>query len=319
MPLDFSLAIIAFGAVIIFGLARLRTRRIERANPPIGQILMHNGQKFHVYIRGQGPDLVIIHGSSGNLNDFAITIIDELAKSFRVIAVDRPGLGYTDTLPDNKYTLIDQAKFIRDGLLQIGVTRPILLGHSMGGALALTWATQQPDSVRALVLLSAVTTPWPGHTRLTLILHQIPIVRDIVANIVAVLANDVAISKNIDAVFRPNPAPKNFRKNMSADLIIRPKSAIANARHRIKLVDQIKKMSNLYPTLKMPVHAISGDSDPVVPADLHITAIKTAIPHVQIHMLQDTGHMPHHFHAPTIIKTVNQAHQDAMIMEKAEQ
>lgn len=319
LPLDISLVAIVLGWVIIFWLARRRTHRIERANPPIGKVLTHKGHNFHVYIRGQGPDLVLIHGSSGNLKDFAITLIDELAKSFRVIAVDRPGLGYTDALPDNEYRLIDQAEFIREGLAQIGVIKPIVMGHSLGGAVALAWATQHPETVRALVLLSAVTTPWPGQTRITHRIHQMPIVRDFVANFVAVVANNFAISKNIEAVFRPDPAPKNFRKNMSADLVLRPKSAIANARHRLNIVEQIRELARSYPTLAMPIHAISGDSDPVVPSELHITALEKTIPHVKIHMIPGAGHMPHHFHAPLIIKTVKQAHQDAMVAEKAVQ
>jgi pimeloyl-ACP methyl ester carboxylesterase len=302
---------------VLFLLAERRTAEIERTYPPLGTILTHRGSRFHIYERGQGPDVVLIHGASGNMRDMINTLVDGLSSSFRVIVIDRPGLGYSDPLPNGAYRIADQAEFIRSALANYGVTRPIVLGHSLGGAVSLAWATQAPETVRALVLLSAVTTPWIKYHNVYAWWHALPVIGHMSALIVNIIAYDTIIQGNIDGTFAPNSAPKTFRQDMGVDLVLRWRSIVANARHRKYLVQQVTELSRQYSTLKMPIHAVSGDVDTAVPHQLHITGIKNAAPHAQIHMLQGLGHMPHYFAADKVVKTVAQAHQDAMLAENA--
>lgn len=302
----------------IYGLARLRTARIERAYPPIGHIVKHRGRNLHVLVRGQGPDVVLLHGSSGNLRDLNNTLADGLSKQFRVLVVDRPGLGYTDALPGGGHSLRDQAEFIRTGLAEhFNVSAPIVVGHSLGGAVALAWALEAPTPPRALVLVAAVTAPWRGHTSLYAMWHSLPILGHISAWFVTVIAYDRAIARQIDDAFAPDPTPPNYRQLTGVDLVIRAKSIVANARHRLRLKDQLRAMTERYPTIDIPVFAISGDADTAVPPALHIKNIEKTIPNAHIQMIGGIAHMPHYFAADQINDMVTHAHQAALARETA--
>ena len=76
-----------------------REARARVATPPVGQILDIDGVKVHAQVMGEGPDLVMIHGASGNLRDFTFSFAERLTDRYRVVLFDRPGLGWTDRLP----------------------------------------------------------------------------------------------------------------------------------------------------------------------------------------------------------------------------
>ncbi len=89
------LAILAAGAG---GLAvfTLRTaRRVEAALPAAGCFVDVPGARLHVLERGQGPGLLLLHGLAGNLCHYTYGVFDLLATHYRVVAVDRPGSGYS--------------------------------------------------------------------------------------------------------------------------------------------------------------------------------------------------------------------------------
>ena len=89
----------------------MREVRTEKTYPPSGDILEVNGKRIDALVMGDGPDLVLIHGSSGNLHDYTTSIASELANSYRVILFDRPGPGHLKKITDMGNTLKDQAPF----------------------------------------------------------------------------------------------------------------------------------------------------------------------------------------------------------------
>mgnify|MGYP003110546035 FL=1 len=73
--------------------------RAEASHPPEGEIITVDGLPVHAKVIGNGPDLVLIHGASGNLRDFTMGFAERLSDRYRVIMFDRPGMGYTARLP----------------------------------------------------------------------------------------------------------------------------------------------------------------------------------------------------------------------------
>ena len=98
------LSVVLLGTVALAGAtawqARAREAAAESAYPPAGQFVTVAGRRVHALVRGTGPDLVLIHGASGSLRDFSFELVDQLARDFRVIALDRPGFGWSDPLPE---------------------------------------------------------------------------------------------------------------------------------------------------------------------------------------------------------------------------
>ncbi|MEM6906082.1 MAG: alpha/beta hydrolase, partial [Pseudomonadota bacterium] len=133
--------------------------------PPIGKFVTVDGLKLHYWEAGEGPPLILIHGASGNVRDWTFSIAPELAKEFRVIAFDRPGFGFSDRQAEDGWDPGVQARAIQAGAQAIGAENPIVIGHSWGGAVAMSWALQFPEQTRGVIPISAVTMPYGGMSR----------------------------------------------------------------------------------------------------------------------------------------------------------
>ena len=134
----------------------------ERAVPPAGRFADTQYARLHYIERGtardDAPSVVMLHGLAGQLHHFAYALVDDLARDVHVIAVDRPGSGYSTRRPGRAITLLEQAAAVDELLQQLGVRRAVLVGHSLGGALSLTIALQHRSRVAALALIAPLTT-----------------------------------------------------------------------------------------------------------------------------------------------------------------
>src|ERR1043165_8484582 len=119
----------------------------------MGEFVEGEGLRLHYLSRGEGRPVLLLHGISGFAHDFVpvLEVLDE--KKFRAFAFDRPGHGYSER-PANDGAMSSQARLIRGALSSLGVRRPLVVGHSWGAALALSYALQYPGEVAALVLLA---------------------------------------------------------------------------------------------------------------------------------------------------------------------
>ena len=99
---------------------------------------------------GDGPPLVLLHGIGSN-NTTWWPVIDALAQRFRVIAPDWRGHGASGR-PDTGYLIEDYATDLAGLLPAFGLEHPLVMGHSLGGMVALQWASTHPDSARKLVI-----------------------------------------------------------------------------------------------------------------------------------------------------------------------
>ena len=130
--------------------------------PALGDIVEIDGTRTHVLDIGKGPVVVLLHGASGNLRDFTFSLTDRLEDRYRIIAVDRPGLGYSDPLSPQGDSPQGQARHLAKVLDAKGIDRALIVGHSFGGAVAMAWALERPDQVAGVVTLGGAVMPWPG-------------------------------------------------------------------------------------------------------------------------------------------------------------
>src|SRR4051794_25260634 len=111
-----------------------------------------NGLNIHVQQAGSGPDVVLIHGLTGDLSIWFLSrTIPVLAQTHRVTAYDLRGHGYTDA-PAEGYTSLDHARDLIEVLDVLGIDRARLVGHSFGAVIAVHAAVIAPERVEALVL-----------------------------------------------------------------------------------------------------------------------------------------------------------------------
>ena len=137
-------------------------RKAEELVPAEGRFLDVAGARLHYLDVGGaqngGPAIVMVHGLGGQLRNFSYALVDLLKDDYRVIVVDRPGSGYstaTGAMPG----IIGQGAIIADFIQKLGLDRPLLVGHSLGGALSLAVGLDHPHLVRALALIAPLTQP----------------------------------------------------------------------------------------------------------------------------------------------------------------
>ena len=114
-----------------------------------------NGLSYHFTERGNGDPVLLLHGFTGSGENWH-TFTERLSEQYRVIAVDLPGHGHTDSPVDgSRYTMRNTTTDLLILLDHLEATPAHWLGYSMGGRLALHTALHYPESVRSLVLESA--------------------------------------------------------------------------------------------------------------------------------------------------------------------
>ena len=116
-----------------------------------------NGIRLHVTRTGGAkPPLVLAHGYSDDGLCWT-PVAEELAMAYDVVMPDARGHGLSDA-PDGDYGPLEQAADLAGVIEGLGLQRPIIVGHSMGGLIALQLALTYPDLVSGLVLSNPVIT-----------------------------------------------------------------------------------------------------------------------------------------------------------------
>ena len=105
------------------------------------------------YDRGDGPPLVLIHGMFGDYLDWE-PVLEPLSASHRVIALDLPGFG-ASSKPRREYTADFFVSTLHEFFSQLGIERPILVGNSFGGQIAMLYALAHPENVAKLILVNS--------------------------------------------------------------------------------------------------------------------------------------------------------------------
>jgi pimeloyl-ACP methyl ester carboxylesterase len=292
-------------AVLVDKRADAREEQAEAAYPATGQFLTVNGARIHADVQGTGPDLVLIHGASGNTRDFTFDLVDRLKSNYRVISFDRPGMGWSDSLPGTDLSPLAQADVLIDAANQLGATHPIVLGHSYGGAVAMAWALRaQP---KALVIVSGATMPFPGDLGLWYDVTSSSLGGATIVPLITAFAPQSRIDSALDAIFAPQNAPKGYADYVGAGLTLRRSALKVNGRQVNNLKPHLLLMAPNYPKLTLPVEIVHGTADTTVPIDIHAIPLSKRLPNAHLTTLPGIGHMPHHTNPDAIVAAINRA------------
>ncbi|SFR17906.1 alpha/beta fold hydrolase [Poseidonocella sedimentorum] len=278
-----------------------RTERAEEAFPPTGELLRIGETTVHAHVAGTGPTIILIHGASGNARDFTFSLVEDLARDYRVIAFDRPGLGWTDRLPGTTGALntdhesaADQARLLDAAARALGVERAVVVGHSYGGAVALAWALEAPERVAGLALFAAPSHPWDGGLGALYRINASALGGAVAVPLLSALAPPSRLEETVADIFAPQSPPPGYLAHVGAPLSLRPESLRANAQQVNGLLPEIELMAPRYPALTLPIELIHGDADTIVPLAIHSRRLAERAPGARLQVLPGVGHMPHH-------------------------
>jgi len=294
----------AAGAAALFTI--WRTRRTESEYPPAGRLVTARGVRLHVVDRGDGPPVVLLHGLRGSTRDFEYSILDALAERYRVIAVDRPGYGYSERPGARGDSPVVQAELLHDALGRLGAERPIVVGHSMAAAVALAYAVGYPADTAAVVTLCGHVLPFDGFAAGPLAaLATAPVLgRLLAATVLAPLGLLVAPAL-LRHVFRPQEPPAGYARAATL-LALRPRAFVASAEDRRSMDDGLRSIYAEFPGLRAPLVIVTGRADHVLsPAES--LSLHRLVPGSAFVMLPGSGHMPHFADPEAVIAAIDRA------------
>ena len=296
----------AFTALTLWRAAR-HERRAMASHPPQGQIIDVDGHAVHTKVIGSGPDLVLIHGASGNMRDFTNGLAEKLALDYRVILLDRPGLGYSARLGSSGATITQQADLLHRAARQLGADRPIVVGQSYGGAVALAWAVTKPDALSALVPSAAASNPWTTPLSRFYQITSHPLIGPLVIPLLTAWVRDQTVATALDEVFAPQQHPPGYNEHIGTGLTLRRSTLRENALQRANLLGEITALFPRYGQITVPTEIIHGTADTTVSIHIHSEKLVHQIPGATLTALPDIGHMPHHNAQPAVIAAIHRA------------
>jgi pimeloyl-ACP methyl ester carboxylesterase len=314
MSLTAPIVALAVALGLLVAMTCIGVAHIEATHPPGGQFVEVDGVRLHVAEMGLArgtpgaePAVVLIHGASGNMEDMRLALGGRLAASHRVILVDRPGHGWSSRPADDSYASpAFQASLVAKALKKLGVRRAILVGHSWGGALATAYALAFPERVGGLVLLSAVSHPWPADPGWYNNLACLPGIGPIFLRTLVYPLSFFLVRSVSRSVFEPQSVPEDYLRRAAIPLVLRPKTFFANARDLALLKSFIITQVPSYANLRTPTIIVSGDCDAMVSPDINAHALAAALPNAKVVMLKGVGHMPHHAAPEVVVEAIDE-------------
>lgn len=286
----------------------------DRGYPPVGRLLPVGGGVVHALTTGDGPDVVLLHGASGNLRDFTFDLVGRLAQSFRVTAFDRPGLGHSDPLHEHGESPSEQAAVLDAAAEMLGIGRAVIVGHSFGGAVAMAWALEHPDRAVAVVSLAGATMPWPGELGPWYRIASTALGAATVVPLVSGWLPDSVARNSVAAIFAPQPAPAGYLDHVGIPLTLRRSAVLrSNVRQVAGLKPHVTAMARRYPGLSIPVEILHGTVDTIVPIAVHARPMAALLPDARLTELPGVGHMPHHAAPDATLAAIRRAAQRAAL------
>ena len=287
--------LLALGACVAGGLACFtwRTaRRVEAALPAKGHFADIDGARIHYTDTGTGPAIVMIHGLGGQLRNFGYDELTALARDFRVIGVDRPGSGYSTRERSASATIAAQAASLAAVIRELGMERPLLVGHSLGGAVALAIALNHPDCAGGLALIAPLThrqATTPSVFRVLAI--RSALVRFLVAWTIATPAAIRTRDAVLRTLFGPDPVPADFAIKSGALLGLRPSSFYSASSDLVAANADLSDMEARYASLRIPVGILYGTGDRVLDHVVNGRAMDGKIPGLELELIEQGGRM----------------------------
>jgi pimeloyl-ACP methyl ester carboxylesterase len=291
------LAILVMGASLVALYFVLATRRIaahaEKMVPPSGKFVDIGGNRIHYVEAGEGPPIVFIHGLGAQFHQFRHPLFGRLADSYRLVALDRPGSGYSVRAKGAGAGLSEQARTIVRFMERLGLEKPLLVGHSLGGMVALTIAIEHPDSLSGLALLAPLTRYSDKVAPEFAPLHiAAPWWRWLLSRTIAIPKALKSATATLDFMFGPQPVPVDYAVEGGGYSGLRPGHFYATSSDLVALGEDMKRLTERYGEIRIPTGILFGSADRVLSHQAHGLAMRDRIAGLDLEIIEGIGHMP---------------------------
>jgi pimeloyl-ACP methyl ester carboxylesterase len=251
-----------------------------------------HGDRVAYRDEGSGEVLLLIHGMAGS-SDAWRELIPRLAKNYRVVAPDLLGHGQS-TKPRGDYSLGAFAVWLRDLLDELGIARATIVGHSLGGGVAMQFIYQHPDYCERVILISSgglgPDVGWilrllsaPGAEFILPIIAPTPVLK--VGNKIGSWFTSAGMrAPRASEIWR---AYSSFSDRPTRDAFLRTLRSVVDYRGQA-----VSALNRLHVRSELPTLAIWGEDDEIIPVE-HGYAAQAARPGSRLEVLPGVGHFAH--------------------------
>ncbi len=262
------------------------TRWVRRRFPLAGESFVHEGARLHFTRCGAGPVVVLVHGANGTWNDFPPELITELARDHTVLAVDRPGHGWSEAHA-GPLGMHENAAAVLALLRMQQTTGATLVGHSYGAAVAMRAALEAPELVSHVVAVAPCTAIDSRNARYA----YAPLVGQPVGLALFHFASlplvPFALPLRAQA-WHPERAPRGWGASRSFAYV--PSQMHASARNFRALYADLAWLEHHLPQLGARLTVLAGGSDRVTPPARHVEWLRRVVPGARIAVMPGVGH-----------------------------
>lgn len=247
------------------------------------QFIEINGQNVHYRIEGQGPNLLLLHGTAASLHTWD-GWTESLKKEFRVIRLDLPAFGLTGPSPEGDYSINAYTEFLKEFSKVLDLEQFSIAGNSLGGGIAWAYAAKYPDQVEKLILINSSGIPVQGSDPAVFKLARNPIL----GKLMEFVTPKSFIKKNMKEVYFDDKKVTDSLISRYHEMALRTGNRKA-FRQRAEVVnpDITDQLSNI----SAPTLILWGEQDEWIPVE-NAYIFQRKIPMAQIAILQNLGHVP---------------------------
>jgi len=284
--------------------------RVAHQHPQaLSKFVTVEGARLHFVIKGAGRPIVLIHGNPGSCQDWT-RLYGPLSARYCAFAFDRPGHGHSDRPNHRNITVEIQARLLHTALKELDVERPILVGHSWGGALALAYALEFPDDLSGAVLLAPAVYESDDGVSFVSKLPAVPIIGDVVNFLFTPLIAASVVRADLKKAFAPHRVPKNYLRSVLAEWT-RPRKVKWYSVDDALLSASLPTLAARYSEIRMPVAIVTGDSDLIVAAKANAHRLHGALPHSDLIVLESTGHQIPFTRPEAVVEAISKVAHDS--------
>jgi pimeloyl-ACP methyl ester carboxylesterase len=249
----------------------------------IGGVQLHYSDEGN---RLDSTPLLLIHGTSSSLRTWD-GVTAQLKNQYRIIRFDLPGFGLTGPNPNHDYSTRNYNEVIDSLLRALQISRVIIVGNSLGGAIATQYAIYQPGKVRGLVLVDAAGLPPAKKTTgaIGFKLAQMPVINQLLT----IITPRVLVKKSLQDAYGDTGKVTDSLTTQYFDMLTREGN-------RQALIDRMRqgwqeKNSDFLSNVQAPTLIVWGSKDRLIPVE-NAALFQQKIKNSQVHIWNNLGHVP---------------------------
>lgn len=281
---------------------------VRADRPPRRFLDIPDGPRIAYVEAGSGPDLILVHGAVMTLDDMWLGPMEVLSRHFRVVAIDRPGHGESEHVRLSDASVWRQARIVRDIARALGLRRPVLVGHSFGGAVCLALGMAYPDEAGGVVAVSPICFPELRLEQLLFGPRASPLGGETLSRMLA--GSDAMLMPLLwRAMFLPQAMPARFAAEFPFGLAGQSRRLVADGENANMLWSDLSRSALSYAACRVPVAILCGSADIVTNPLMHGRLAARLIPDATFRWLHGLGHMLHHFAGEAVVDAALEIHR----------